>query len=87
MADIDGPSKGKSSAGSDVFLFNLDSQGNFLANPSGNMITTPADLSWGSSDLMTLWVIKNGNMDYQKITNGKCPNGTVLNWDSNTTCK
>ena len=36
----------------------------------------------------TNWVIQNGNLDYLKADeNGKCPNGKVLDYTTNTTCK
>ena len=34
------------------------------------------------------WILKYDNMDYLKAdANGKCPNNTVLNGTTNTTCK
>lgn len=36
----------------------------------------------------TDWVLEMGNLDYLKIdTSGKCPNGKVLDWTTNTSCK
>ena len=40
---------------------------------------------------VTCWVIRNGNMDYLKVDTkeigGNCPNGTTLDWTTNTACK
>ena len=41
-----------------------------------------------SEGYCTDWVITNGNLDCLKTdANGKCPNGKVLNYTTNTTCK
>ena len=87
LADIDGPNKGKSASGSDVFFFNIDSQGNFKTTPSGNFASSAGSLSWGDSELQTIWVIRNDNMDYLKLSSNKCPDGESLNWETKTSCK
>lgn len=43
-------------------------------------------IDWDDS-LITQWVIRNENMDYLKLVNKKCPNGTTLNWETHTSCK
>lgn len=87
LVDIDGPNKGKTALGSDVFLFQLDFEGNFVINESGNFENSGGrSIDWNDS-LITQWVIRNENMDYLKLVNKKCPNGTTLNWETHTSCK
>ena len=87
LVDIDGPNKGKTALGSDVFLFQLDFEGNFVINESGNFENSGgSSIDWNDS-LITQWVIRNENMDYLKLVNKKCPNGTTLNWETHTSCK
>ena len=73
VVDVDGPNKGASTFG----------------NPVGNtMLTSKTDLSSNFSSGLGLatWVLQTDNMDYLKVTNGKCKNNTVLSW-TNTSCK
>lgn len=102
--DIDGPNKGSSTVGKDLFDFwilspNSGSMGSQIAstqswqllsdNPNGNtMLTSKTDLSsnFSSGQGLATWVLQTDNMDYLKVTNGKCKNNTVLSW-TNTSCK
>ena len=87
LADIDGPNKGKTVLGSDVFLFEIDFEGNFVNNESGNFERSGGGcIDWDDS-LITQWVIRNDNMDYLKLSNKKCPDGEALNWETKTSCK
>ena len=82
--DIDGPNKGTSTMGVDVFMFLGDDNGII---PYPNNVTSCK----GSNGVdCTAWVVNVGNMDYLKADNsGKCKNNTsiVLDGVSNTTCK
>ena len=95
--DIDGPNKGKTQYGNDIFDFviGLDSENckgdtfcklNELTpdGPSGGYLWSGCGYS------LTTWVIENGNLDYLKATEGEdgleCPNGKTLDWTTNTSC-
>ena len=88
--DVDGPTKGINTFGKDVFQFYIDSDMGFV--PIGLEINT-ADtqdklISELRSGAQAGWIVQNGNMDYLKIdSSGKCPNGKILNWSTNTSCK
>ncbi|MBR1681597.1 type II secretion system protein [bacterium] len=88
--DIDGPNKGPNTAGKDIFSYSLTEQG-IVPSGSENELTD-SDLKsscfykGSNAPICTVWVLKSGNMDYLKATNGTCPNGTVLSW-TNITCK
>ena len=104
VVDVDGPNKGASTFGKDLFDFwiispNSSYMGSQIAstqswqllsdNPVGNtMLTSKTDLSSNFSSGLGLatWVLQTDNMDYLKVTNGKCKNNTVLSW-TNTSCK
>ena len=86
--DIDGPNKGPTKDGSDLFTFWIDqddsnnySVGYLKGNETGNM--EPYD--------MLSWIILNGNMDYLKATltsnTFRCSTGKTLNWENQTSCK
>lgn len=82
MVDIDGPNKGKNRDGEgyDQFFFEITNDGII---PEGCDIA-----STRIKERPTCWVIQMGNMDYLKANNeGKCPNGKVLDWTTNTSCK
>lgn len=87
--DIDGPNKGKTKEGSDLFTFTIRKNG---YNYSVEYFISDG-LSTGNLAYEGLlgWVILNDNMDYLKatLTNGtfKCPNGKTLNWQTQTSCK
>jgi len=82
--DIDGPNKGTSTMGVDVFTFLGDDNGII---PLPNNVTSCK----GSNGVdCTAWVVQFCNMDYLKADNsGKCKNNTsiVLDGVSNITCK
>ena len=88
--DIDGPNKGKTKEGSDLFTFRI------LDDENNNCAIEYFPSSGGSTgnlyymDLLG-WVILNNNMDYLKATltgdTYKCPNGKILNWETQTSCK
>ncbi len=81
--DIDGINKGKNNAGFDNFGFLLTNDGVIPEGCDGSML-----MASGRYDNATCWIIQNGNMDYLKTdSQGKCPNGTTLDWTTNTTCK
>ena len=87
--DIDGPNKGKTKDGVDLFSFYIERDDNnnynvqYLRDESSTGNLTPYDLLG--------WIILNGNMDYLKATltsnTYKCPNGKTLNWQTQTSCK
>lgn len=88
--DIDGPTKGMNTFGKDVFQFFIDSDMGIVPHGSEiNSADTQEKLIAGlRSGSQSGWVVKNGNLDYLKIdATGKCPNGKVLNWSTNTSCK
>ena len=81
--DIDGINKGKNNAGFDAFGFFLTNDGVIPEGCDGSML-----MASGRYNNATCWIIRNGNMDYLKTdSQGKCPNGTTLDWTTNTTCK
>ena len=81
--DIDGPNKGKTQEGSDIFDFTI-----YIGSGSNGQIAyqlTPSTYpdNWngaGVSDYYTAWVIQNENLDYLKCNN-------KLNWETKTSCK
>ena len=87
--DIDGPQKGNSKMGKDQFRFSATRTGleydNTIeykseANQLINCLKNGYDCE--------RWIIQNGNMDYLKAdASGKCPNGKILNWETQTSCK
>ena len=88
--DIDGPNKGASTYGKDIFEFELSA--NEGVYPSGGVSYTDAMMTsecYKYGIVCAAWVVKHGNMDYLKVDkSGKCPNGkTVLDGTTNTTCK
>ena len=91
--DIDGPNKGPSEIGKDLFHFYI-SQGNQKGQlfPWGGDTDTSSgedDCPKSKDEGCTNWVIKHGNMDYLKTdSSGKCKNSSItLDGVSNTTCK
>ena len=85
LFDIDGPKKGSSMLGKDIFFFTIIL--NSYPTELGPDLKTMSTSNCFSSGFCTKWVIDNGNMDYLKAdTSGKCPNGKVLS-DTVTTCK
>ena len=95
--DLDGPNKGASTLGKDIFTFYISSSGmgegrnwTLTTDPTANGLTSVADLTsnFKTGRYLATWVIQNDNMDYLKATEGKCKNNTsrVLSW-TNTSCK
>ena len=83
--DIDGPNKGSSSWGSDLFALYV-----YLDNNGINIgIHDDGDAPCGvDDDQCSAWIIMHDNADYLKTNDGKtCPNGKVLSWGGNTACK
>lgn len=82
--DIDGSQKGLSTFGKDLFYLVLTFEGSDLSELSPGDETDECF----SSGYCTYWVLQNDNMDYLKADRtGKCPNGKVLNYTTNTSCK
>ena len=78
--DIDGPNKGSTTMGKDVFPFDLDDSDNGFIQPFGADYTYSNILTYakpnGKGTSATYWVINYDNMDYLKLdSSGKCPNG------------
>lgn len=88
FVDIDGPTKGLFKYGVDLFEFRVDStNGLHYIKDYDNGITSCVGEGAGVYGC-EMWVIQNGNMDYLKADKtGKCPNGKVLNYTTNTSCK
>ena len=95
--DLDGPNKGASTLGKDIFTFYISSGGmgegrNWTLTTDAFIdgLTSVADLTsyFKTGKYLATWVIQNDNMDYLKATEGKCKNNTsrVLSW-TNTSCK
>ena len=88
--DIDGPNKGKNDLGYDQFWFDVTNDG--IVPQGCNYDVDESELFLFSTPLaVSCWVIRNGNMDYLKVDTkeigGNCPNGTTLDWTTNTSCK
>ena len=79
--------KGLSKEGKDIFGFVIRPDGIFPyhnGNPEKCLVYVSDS---GNADTeCTGWVINFGNMDYLKLKNGKCPNGTTLS-ATQTSCK
>ena len=100
FVDIDGPTKGSSTLGKDLFMFYV-LEPSLTSNSSSPAWQLLSDKPNGGKSLLELsditsnfktgeglatWVLQNDNMDYLKATNGKCKNNVVLSW-TNTSCK
>lgn len=88
LFDIDGPNKGASMLGKDIFSFTIvrNSSPTEL-RPDLGVAPIEALNNCFQSGLCTEWVVNNGNLDYLKAdTSGKCPNGKVLS-ETVTSCK
>ena len=88
IVDIDG-TKGANTFGKDMFYFYITADGIYpfgtkydIYGKDNNALKENCFAVGGCSG----WIIENGNMDYLKVTEGKCSNGTILSWE-NTTCK
>ena len=88
--DIDGGLKGKNAYGIDFFQFVITTDGilpSGIENSNGGSSTNLVNWCFKKGNACG-WVIANDNMDYLKTdASGKCPNGKVLNWTTNTSCK
>ena len=84
--DIDG-SKGSNIDGKDRFNFIITDDG--IIPMGRDTRTSPLTSCYsGGGAFCSDWVLEMGNLDYLKIdTSGKCPNGKVLDWTTNTSCK
>ena len=77
FVDIDGPNKGKTQSGSDIFDFTLSPATNYEIIPS----KSPENWTGNIRDFYeTAWVIYNENLDYLKCAD-------ELNWQTKTSCK
>ena len=86
--DIDGPNKGPNTIGRDVFVFKFaeDNTG-ILTYGDGSDESSLLNLSIKYGQNSSTWIIRYDNMDYLKVdSNGKCPNGKILDGVSNITC-
>ena len=87
--DIDGPNKGISRFGYDLFLFKVSN--NYVeAYTTENFATCLSNLSPSNpsgGQCAATWVINYDNMDYLKLnSSGRCPNGTTPT-EQNPRCK
>ncbi len=83
--DIDGLNKGRNLQGIDIFSFRYDESGIYVTPMNENLFK--ACLGGRITEACTSWVINYDNMDYLKATSaGKCPNGTVLTYETVTSC-
>ena len=85
--DIDGPNKGKTQYGSDIFDFII----NYVDDDNAfeNVLIPSVDPDSWTGDFLqenfatgnvTAWVIRNDNLDYLKCAD-------KLNWETKTSCK
>ena len=87
LFDIDGPNKGASMLGKDIFSFTIVRNSSPTELRPDPKSTTTSLNNCSQSGLCTEWVVNNGNLDYLKAdTSGKCPNGKVLS-ETVTSCK
>ena len=83
--DIDGPNKGLFRHGVDLFRFYVSPDRGIYYSDSTHLCSSSTP---GHDDSCENWVLSNGNLDYLKAdSSGKCPNGKVLNFTTNTSCK
>lgn len=81
--DIDGPNKGASAWGIDLFML-------FLSGKQGLYAYADVDSAppCGIGFDCVWWIMNKDNVDYLKTSDGKtCPNGTVLTRGGNSSCK
>lgn len=87
LFDIDGPNKGPSMLGKDIFSFTIVRNSSPTELRPDLKSTTTSLNNCFQSGLCTEWVVNNGNLDYLKADRtGKCPNGKVLS-ETVTSCK
>ena len=76
--DIDGPTKGNDKDGYDNFNFEIEDDGIYPIGHDYNFLSLMSINQVGTAMFhAAAWIIKYDNMDYLKIDNGKCPNGTT----------
>ena len=86
IVDIDGPTKGPTQYGKDIFMFQLRDN-DFVPYRQNGVSSYLADLSAGYGISASGWIIDYDNMDYLKLTKDKkCPNGTTPT-EQNPRCK
>ena len=87
LVDIDGINKGSNYQCKDIFKFIIrDNKLSAWEDHYLDRSDTITDLGQGENRC-TAWVIVNGNMDYLKLNNGKCPDGKTLTFGVKTSCK
>ncbi len=96
LVDIDGPNKGKTDYGNDLFEFTIETNNgtrSIYPRYYKDFETSPAFFMQEVylRDAASAWIILFGNMDYLKVnpSDGKCKNNTSITLDgvTNTTCK
>ena len=86
FVDIDGPIKGSTQYGKDIFLFQL-ADNDFVPMRKNEFSSYLAELTAGSGFSASGWIIDYDNMDYLKLTKDqKCPNGKTPT-EQNPRCK
>ena len=86
--DIDGFNKGQNIAGKDYFYLRIIGNPKTINIGSSHLIkdSEPFDC-FNNAGEYTTWVLTNGNMDYLKTINNKCPDGQKLQFGVKTSCK
>lgn len=91
--DIDGPSKGKNTIGSDIFAILYENSNINFGMDIGKIVDAAIACRNASNPketvlFCTLWIAMTDNMEYLKANDdGVCPNGNILDGTTNTTCK
>lgn len=86
FVDIDGPIKGSTQYGKDIFLFQL-ADNDFVPMRKNEFSSYLTELTAGSGFSASGWIIDYDNMDYLKLTKDqKCPNGKTPT-EQNPRCK
>ena len=68
LVDVDGPKKGETKVGKDVFQFYLKNESNVVLTPAGRggYTSNVTDCVTGDASNCTGWVVDHDNMDYLK---------------------
>ena len=86
FVDIDGPIKGSTQYGKDIFLFQL-ADNDFVPMRKNEFSSYLTELTAGFGFSASGWIIDYDNMDYLKLTKDqKCPNGKTPT-EQNPRCK
>ena len=86
FVDIDGPIKGSTQYGKDIFLFQL-ADNDFVPMRKNEFSSYLMELTAGAGASASGWIIDYDNMDYLKLTKDqKCPNGKTPT-EQNPRCK